>query len=209
MLVKFYYLILDSSKNLFRTKGAVSTFLLSMILSVISFFSLESFLFLTHMQQKMNDSLEKETDFIEIQMSKGPIIVMNFFKIALFLLSTVLILLTVGTIKKSFKQFLVIQEEDYKIKALLGENLVCLKLFYAFQIVLFSLLPIFWGSIVGKKIFYESIIKTIQLGMFSEDVNSYNGNLLFLLIVLLIVFLYLFVSSFISSDKKIKAFIYG
>lgn len=209
MLVKFYYLILDSSKNLFRTKGTVSTFLLSMILSVISFFSLEGFLFLTHMQQKMNNSLEKETDFIEIQMSKGPIIVMNFFKIALFLLSTVLILLTVGTIKKSFKQFLVIQEEDYKIKALLGENLVCLKLFYAFQIVLFSLLPIFLGSIVGKKIFYESIIKTIQLGMFSEDVNSYNGNTLFLSIVLLVVFLYLFVSSFISSDKKIKAFIYG
>lgn len=209
MLVKFYYLILDSSKNLFRTKGTVSTFMLSMILSVISFFSLEGFLFLTHMQQKMNNSLEKETDFIEIQMSKGPIIVMNFFKIALFLLSIVLLLLTVGTIKKSFKQFSVIQEEDYKIKALLGENLVCLKLFYAFQIVLFSLLPIFLGSIVGKKIFYESIIKTIQLGMFSEDVNSYNGNTLFLSIVLLVVFLYLFVSSFISSDKKIKAFIYG
>ncbi len=206
MGIKHVYLLENSLKNLMRTKGIVGTFVLSILLAIISFFSFNSYLFFSHIQKQMLESLEEETDLIEIQMSGAPIMAMTIFKIAAFLIFVALILLTIGNMKKSFKQFLLTQQKDYQIMALVGETLSFLTLFYVCQVMLFAITSMAIGSVLGKIIFYEAVIKTIQIGLFSDNVNSFKGNFGLSVIAICLSLIYIFVTTFVGGKKQIQAY---
>lgn len=206
-MIKFLYLIENSTKNLIRTNGMISTFILSLLVSIIAFFSYNVFLFFNHVHQGMVTSLENETDFIEIQMSTGPIMGLAIFKIGALLLSLALLLLTIGTIKRSHKQFLIAQKDDFKIMALIGEDSVSLSLYYTLQVLIFSIFPVILGMLIGKICFHESVIKTIQMGIFSDNVNTFKGNLPLTALIIFSMLIYLFISTLIKSHKQIISFI--
>lgn len=206
-MIKFFYLIQNSFKNLVRTKGIVSTFILSLLISIMAFFTFNIFLFFSHLHERMLASLENETDFIEIQMSTGPIMGFAIFKFGALLLAISLLFLTIGTIKRSHRQFLIAQKEDFKTMALIGEDFLSLSLYYTFQVFIFSLFPIVIGAILGKIIFNEAIIKTIQIGIISDNVTSFNGNFPLTTLCLFIMLAYLFITTLTKSHKQIISFI--
>ncbi|MEG0254491.1 hypothetical protein, partial [Vagococcus sp.] len=194
-------------KNVFRTKGIISTFILSELLAVISFFCFYVFQFVSHMQKQMIISLEKETDFVTVQMSGFPITTMFVFKLAAGIITMSLILLLVGTVKRSFYQFLLSQKEDIRTMYLLGESTRGLIAFSMLQIIETFLVVSITGLIVGKFIFFSSVIKTIQIGLYSEDVNTFNVDVIVICILLISMLLYVIFSTFISSSRKIKTII--
>lgn len=65
MLIKGYYLLINSFRNVIRTKGILSTFLLSSLISTIAFFSFNVYAFFSHLQNNMAESIDKETQASE------------------------------------------------------------------------------------------------------------------------------------------------
>lgn len=207
MLIKGYYLLINSFKNVIRTKGILSTFLLSILISAIAFFSFNVYAFFSHLQKNMTESIDKETDLTEIQMNAAPLMAMAIFKFAALLLFIALLLLTIANIKRSFSQFFVAQKNEFKIMFLLGESLLFLRLFNACQVLLFSIFSLAIGSLIGTKIFYEAVIKTIQIGIVSEDVNTFHGDTLLLIFVLILSLIFVFLSTFMTSNKRIESYV--
>lgn len=207
VMIKIYYLFQNSLKNIYRTKGVFSTLILGELIAVMAFFCFYVYQFVSHMQKQMILSLEKETDFITIQMSGFPIMTMFVFKLVTLILTILLVLLLVSTIKRSFYQFLLSQKNDIKTMYLIGESTRGLIVFTMLQIIMSFVVVATIGLILGKYIFFSSIIKTIQIGIFSEDVNSFNVNRTVISILNISLLLYIILSTFISSKKKIKGII--
>lgn len=158
----------------------VPTFILATLVSIMSFFSFNVFFFFQYLHTQMVEALEEETDFIVAQMSMAPVMGMFLFKIATCLISILLLFLTLGYIKRSFTQFLVSHKEELRIMSLLGETTQSIALFNTMQVMVFSFGSILLGSLVGQQIFFASVIKTIQLGVDSENVNRLFYKLSFL-----------------------------
>ena len=204
MFIKLYYVLQNSCHNLIRTKGIFSTLILSLLIATISFFTFNVFLFFNHIHQQMVLSLESETDFISVQMGMAPVMGMLIFKIAVFILAITLILLTITYIKKSFKQFLITQKEEFQIMALLGETLSGLNLFYTFQVSIFSFVAILCGYLLGSKLFYLSVIETIKVAIGSDNVNNFQGNTSLSFFIVFTALLYIFITTFFASNKLLN-----
>lgn len=205
MLIKLYYLSQDCLKNLLRTKGIISTFILSLLIGTTAFFSINLFLLFHHIHKEMVAALESETDFIAVQMGMAPVVGMLIFKIGIFILSLTLILLTIAYIKKSFKQLLVAQVEDFKVMAFIGESTSQLGLFYTGQVFLFSLVIFTISSLLGSLFFHLSVLETIKLAINSDSVNSFKGNILLLSTTIFSILLYIFLTTFFMVNKKFSS----
>lgn len=203
MILKLNYILQNSFYNLIRTKGITSTFILSVLISIISFFCFTLFLFFNHIHQQMVLSLENETDLIVLQTNGAPIMAIFFFKVSTFLLFIILVFLSIGYIKKSFKQFLITQKSEFKIMSLLGETSTALQVFYTLQVTIFSLLTISLGAILGNKLFYSSVISTLKIAVGSDNINSFQGSTLLSFFIFLLIVTYIFITTFFISSKKV------
>ena len=203
-MTKIYYVLQSSVKNLVRTEGIMSTSVLSLFVFIVTFFSFNLFLFFSHLHKQMLITLEQETDFISLQMGTTSVMAMLFFKIGALVVTILLMMLAVGNIKRSFNQILLSQQRDYEIMFLLGGSLRSLNLFNTVQVEIFGIISMLIGVLIGKEIFYASVIKTIQIGIVSEDVNSFHGNVLLTIIIMTLVLIYLFMSTFFATAKKLK-----
>ncbi len=200
--MKAYYLIRDSSINIYRTKGIIFSFILSLLVSIISFFCFFLFLFFSKIQKSMMAHTDSLTDMTEKQMSAGPIIGISIFKVAILIITVAMIFLTMGNIKKSFYQFYLTQKNEYKTMTLLGETSVNLAIYYSLQVLIFSIVTIFLGMSISLYIFYASVIETLKLSSFSTDIIQFQVPILAMIGVALATLVYLFVTSFLKVYKK-------
>ena len=113
-MTKSYYLIQDSFRQLIRTKGIFLTFILSSLVSIIGFFCYFLFLFFNHIHLGMVADLEKETDFIAVQMGMAPVMAMLVFKIGALILSLLIFLLLILYIKKASSSFYFLNKSKSK-----------------------------------------------------------------------------------------------
>ncbi|MEG0284461.1 MULTISPECIES: FtsX-like permease family protein [Vagococcus] len=201
-MTKSYYLIQDSFRQLIRTKGIFLTFILSSLVSIIGFFCYFLFLFFNHIHLGMVADLEKETDFIAVQMGMAPVMAMLVFKIGALILSLLIFLLLILYIKKSFKQFLFSQQEQVKIRHLLGESTRYLNGLSIIQMELFLFLTLFIGCGLSNQIFKYSVIETLKIGVDSENINSFQIDFISLATVFIVLLCFLFLSSYHSLNKS-------
>lgn len=198
-----YYLMTQSLRRLSRIEGLPSTFILCELVCIMALFIYDVFLFFSHLLYEIKQSVAVETDPLEVQMSMGPIMGFTLFKYASLFLAILMILLTITTIKRRFKQYFILQHEDFKIMSYLGETPGNLAIYYTFQVAFFALFVITIAMIASQLIFFASVIKTINLGVTLSDVQSFRINPVYLIILELMMLNYVFLTTFFSSKKKL------
>lgn len=198
-----YYLMTQSLRRLSRIEGLPSTFILCELVCIMALFIYDVFLFFSHLLYELKQSVAVETDPLEVQMSMGPIMGFTLFKYASLFLAILMILLTITTIKRNFKQYFILQHEDFKIMSYLGETPGNLAIYYTFQVAFFALFVITIAMIASQLIFFASVIKTINLGVTLSDVQSFRINPVYLIILELMMLTYVFLTTFFSSKKKL------
>lgn len=202
MIIKARYIAENSLKNIWRTKGIGLTLVLSVLVSVMGFFTLDIYLFFKHVEHGMVASLEQETDVIELQLSGAAVMTMTIFKVIAFLLAMTLLALLIGMIKKNFRQLFLSQKRELTIMSLLGESSQALAAYQSTQVVIFSIMPFLLGMFLAHWIFFSSIIKTLNLTIASENVQSFNVNHGFVLGVIFLMLSYLFITVYKTFSKE-------
>lgn len=205
-MIKAYYFIQNSSKNLIRTSGIGLSCVLIFILSFLSFFFLNLSSFLAHCHSyTINEAMQMGTiGLTEIISPAG--MLLTVFKFISFLIACLFIINTINTIRRLFFQLANDQRSSFQIMSFIGETTEWISLEFALQAVYVSFTLLLFGFFSANLTFGEFLSDSLAFGSFEGILDSFTIDQRISLLVIILSSSYIGIRVFFFVRKYLFSF---
>lgn len=205
-MIKIYYLIQNSSKNLIRTSGIGLSCVLIFILSFLSFFFLNLSSFLTHCHSyTINEAMQmRAIGLTEIISPAG--MLLTVLKFISFVIACLFIINTINTIRRLFFQLANDQRSSFQIMSFIGETTEWISLEFALQAVYVSFTLLLFGFFSANLTFGKFLSDSLAFGSFEGIVDSFTIDQRISLLVMILSSSYIGIRVFFFVRKQLFSF---
>ncbi|WP_265458137.1 hypothetical protein [Enterococcus sp. HY326] len=187
------YILENSAKNLWRTKGKLGTLLLLIIVGSFCYFFMLYSSFIGHWQADSMAAAAKSSLGIQSVSNTLPIQLAKFM--ATLLSFCFFVLMAVYT-KRSTIQYAQIQKEDFEIQSFLGERTSIIACEFALQSICYLLISQPIGLAIGNFLYRRSMVGLMSAAEFSSLLKTFPFPIWTFLGLLLASCLYVFLGNF-------------
>lgn len=205
-MIKFYYLLQNSIKNLIRSSGILLSYLLICLSSFLSGCFLNVGLFFSHWH---NYSIEEATGqgIVGIMGLTSPSgMLTTIFKSISIFIATMLILSTLSAVRRLFFQMANDQRPSFQTMSLVGETTEFISLDFALQSIYVTLTTLFIGITSANIIFINLLNHSLAFGPFEKIVADFKINTGFHLLIILSSCLYIGCRVFFFVRRYLHSF---
>lgn len=205
-MIKIYYLIQNSGKNLIRTSGIGLSCILILILSFLSFFFLNLSSFLAHCHSyTINEAMKMGTiGLTEIISPAGMLLtVLKFISLSIAIL---FVINTISAIRRLFFQLANDQRSSFQIMSFIGETTEWISLEFALQAVYVSFTLLLFGFFSADFTFGKFLSDSLAFGSFEGIVDSFTMDHRPSLLVIILSSSYIGIRVFLYVRKYLFSF---
>lgn len=205
-MVKAYYVIQNSCKNLIRTSGMTITCVLILVLAFLSYFflNLSSFLSYWHAYTIDEAMSTGSVGLVDLISPSGMLLVI--FKYISLLIAVLFLINTISAIRRLFFQLANDQRPSFQTMSLIGETTEWISLEFALQAIYVSSTLLLSGLLIADFTFGKFLTDLLYAGAFEGIVGSYKLAPSIPLLVLSLSSLYIGIRVFLFVRKYLFSF---
>lgn len=205
-MIKVYYIVQNSIKNLTRTSGILISFVMTSLSSLLSFCFLNINQFFSHWQGfATREAFEKGGMGLFDLLSPAGMLI-TFFKFASLLIAILFIFSTNSAIRRLFSQLANDQWSSLKTMSLLGEKNEIIAFEFSLQSTYISILSLINGLLAADFIVKNILIHPLYFGSMEKVVGSFQISHTNYIFIVLLSCLYVGGRTFFFVKKQLISF---
>lgn len=205
-MIKLYYIVQNSFKNLTRTSDILVSFIMTSLSSLLSFFFLSINQFFSHWQNyTTKEAFEKGgMGLFDIVSPAGMLV--TFLKFSSLLIAILFIFSTISAIRRLFSQLANDQWSSLNTMSLLGEKNEIIAFEFSLQSIYTSIFSMIIGFFAADFIIKKILIYSFDFGPMKKVVGSFQISHTSYIFIVLLSCLYVGGRTFFFVKRQLISF---